>query len=155
MYALSTSAPLKVYSPPDDRASIRLDGRGARLYYPGETLAGSYSLVDIHRSTVEAVEVSILWRTEGKGTEDVGIHAFWRLSSADGNWIDPLRPGRFSSVLPKCPLSYDGNLINIRWFARVRAFLENGEQLVDEVMFRLGDLPDMRAIKLCANLDAK
>ncbi|MDO5307920.1 MAG: hypothetical protein Q4G03_00270 [Planctomycetia bacterium] len=129
---------------------IRLDGRGNRLYYPGETLAGSYYLSQITRSTIETAEISILWRTEGKGNEDVGVHAFWRLSSQDGDWIGLLQPGRFSSVLPKSPLSYEGALIKIRWCVRARVFLANGEQLVDETYFRLGNLPDMRILNLTA-----
>ncbi|MBQ6828427.1 MAG: hypothetical protein IJO46_10480, partial [Thermoguttaceae bacterium] len=44
--------------------------------------------------------------------------------------------------------SYEGNLIKIRWRVRVRAFLANGKQLVDEIGFRLGNLPDMRTLSL-------
>ena len=138
----------------EEQAAVWLDGRGARVYYPGETLVGNYSISDDRSSIVESLEISVLWRTEGKGSEDVGVHAFWKLSSLDGDWIDPLRPGRFSTKLPKSPLSYEGNLIKIRWYARIRAFLANGTQLVDEAPFRLGDLPDMRALKLCIEPDA-
>ncbi|MBR4833205.1 MAG: hypothetical protein IKU86_02575 [Thermoguttaceae bacterium] len=127
---------------------VRLDGRGARLYFPGETISGSYYLNEAREATIDAVEISILWQTEGKGNEDVGTHAFWRLSSQEGDWIDPLQPGRFSAVLPPSPLSYEGNLIKIRWRVRVRAFLSNGKQLVDEAPFRLGNLPDMRTLSL-------
>lgn len=151
MYAQTSLAPLRVCATSEEQIAIWLNGRGTRLYNPGETMSGCYSLRDVRRSSVEAVEISILWRTEGKGNEDVGVHAFWRLSVQEGNWIDPLCPNRFSTTLPKSPLSYEGNLIKIRWYARVRAFLANGEQLVDEIPFRLGDLPDARALKLCAD----
>ena len=137
-----------------EQVAIWLEGCGARLYEPGDTLSGFYSLSDVRHSAVDSVEISILWRTEGKGNEDVGVHAFWKLSVQDGDWIDPLRPCRFSAKLPKSPLSYEGNLIKIRWYARVRAFLATGEQLVDETPFRLGDLPDMRALKLCVEPDS-
>ncbi len=154
MYERLSPVPSARFSERAEQVAIWLEGRGARTYEPGETLSGFYSLSDVRRGAVESVEISILWRTEGKGNEDVGVHAFWKLSVQNGDWIDPLRPCRFSAKLPKSPLSYEGNLIKIRWRARVRAFLSTGEQLVDETPFRLGDLPDMRALKLCADLDS-
>ena len=126
---------------------LRLDGRGNRQYFPGETLAGSYVLEEIRNDLISEVEISVLWYTEGKGSEDFGIHAFWRRSNQAGDWIDPRRPGRFSTPLPQSPLSYQGVLIRINWVVRVRVFLTDGEQLVEEVPFRLGDLPDVRTLK--------
>lgn len=132
----------------DSQILIRLDGRGNRIYYPGETLAGAYYLNEIRRESIDSIEFSVLWRTEGKGSEDVGVHAFWRLSSQNGDWIDPLQPGRFSVVLPQSPLSYNGGVIKIRWNARLRVFLSNGSQLLEEAAFYLGDLPDMRTLRI-------
>ena len=131
-----------------DQIFIRLDGRGNRIYFPGETLAGSYYLNEIRRDSIDALEFSVLWRTEGKGNEDVGVHAFWRLSCQNGDWIDPLQPGRFSVTLPQSPLSYNGVIVKIRWNVRLRVFLSNGTQLLEETPFYLGDLPDMRTLKL-------
>ena len=128
-----------------EQVIVRLDGRGIRLYYPGETLAGSYYLDEIRRP-IEAVEISTIWRTEGKGNEDVGVHAFWRLSNSGEQWIELLLPGRFSIVLPESPLSYYGSLVRICWCVRVRVFLENNEQVVGEAPFRLGALPDVRTL---------
>lgn len=129
------------------RVVIALDGRGSRLYYPGETLAGSYWFEHVGGDDLQAVECSILWYTEGKGSEDMGVHAFWRLAVDAGDWIDPRRPGRFSSVLPKCPLSYSGVLIKIFWAVRVRLFLADGRQAVENLPFRLGNIPDVRTLK--------
>jgi hypothetical protein len=131
-----------------DQIFIRLDGRGNRIYYPGETLAGSYYLNEIRLDSIDSLEFSVLWRTEGKGNEDVGVHAFWRLSSQNGDWIDPLQPGRFSVVLPQSPLTYNGVIVKIHWSVRLRVFLSNGVQLLEETPFYLGDLPDMRTLKL-------
>ena len=128
-----------------EQVIVRLDGRGVRLYYPGETLAGSYYLDEIRRP-IEAVEISTIWRTEGKGNEDVGVHAFWRLSNAGERWIDLFQPGRFSIVLPQSPLSYNGSFVRIGWCVRVRVFLTNNEQIVGEAPFRLGALPDVRSL---------
>lgn len=150
MFPATVTFPQIRRSSASEQIVVRLDGRGARLYFPGETISGSYFLNEAREATIDAVEISILWQTEGKGNEDVGTHAFWRLSSQEGDWIDPLQPGRFSAVLPPSPLSYEGNLIKIRWRVRVRAFLANGKQLVDEAPFRLGNLPDMRTLSRCS-----
>jgi hypothetical protein len=131
----------------DPRIVITLDGRGSRLYFPGETLAGSYRFDSVGGDEIQAIEVSILWHTEGKGSEDIGVHAFWRLSIANGDWIDPRRPGRFTTVLPKSPLSYNGVLVKIFWSVRVRLFLADGREAVENLAFRLGDVPDVRTLK--------
>jgi hypothetical protein len=127
--------------------TISLDGRGSRLYNVGDTLAGSYWFDSVGGDEIQAVEVSVIWHTEGKGNEDLGVHAFWRFSIENGDWIDPRRPGRFSTILPRSPLSYSGILIKISWLVRVRLFLANGRETVEEVIFHLGNLPDVRALK--------
>ena len=127
---------------------LKFDGRGSRLYFSGETLAGSYFLDELGDEPIEAVEVSVLWHTEGKGSEDFGIHEFWRRSVADGDWIDNRTPGRFSTTLPNSPLSYDGELIKIFWSVRIRAFMNDGRQIVDEHPFRLGNITSIRTLRM-------
>ena len=126
---------------------LRLDGRGNRQYFPGETLAGSYFREESRNDLIDAVEISVLWYTEGKGSRDIGIHTFWRRSNKAGDWIDPRRPGRFSTTLPNSPLSYQGILVKIYWCVRIRVFLTDGKELFEEVPFRLGDIPDVRTLK--------
>lgn len=126
---------------------LKFDGRGSRLYFPGEMLAGSYFLGDLGDAAIDAVEVSVLWHTEGKGSEDFGICAFWRRSVRQGDWIDPDALGRFSATLPNSPLSYDGELVKILWCVRVRVFLADGRQVVDEHPFRLGNIANVRALR--------
>jgi hypothetical protein len=118
---------------------IRLDGNG-RIYCPGETLAGSYRMEGIAPPDVRAIEVSVLWHTEGKGDEDLAVHDFRRLSVENGDAINPRHPGRFSAVLPNSPLSYRGVIVKIRWCVRVRVFLARGREVVGEVHFRLGEV---------------
>ncbi len=129
------------------RVVITIDGRGSRLYYPGETLACSYWFEQVGGDNIKAVECSVLWYTMGKGSEDLGVHAFRRLAVNAGDWIDPRRPGRFSTVLPKSPLSYSGVLIKLHWAVRVRLYLADGRETVEDLPFRLGDLPDIRTLK--------
>lgn len=119
---------------------IRLDGNG-RTYWPGETLSGTYRFDGFLADEVRAVEVSVLWYTDGKGDTDMSVHDFRRISAEEAGWIDPRRPGRFSTVLPASPLSYDGEILKLRWCVRVRAFLGRGKEVVGELPFRLGGVP--------------
>ncbi|MGQ9576833.1 MAG: hypothetical protein ACUVUC_16140 [Thermoguttaceae bacterium] len=118
---------------------IHLDGNG-RVYQPGETLSGRYWVEGVAPGQIKAVEVSVLWHTEGKGDEDLAVHHFCRLSADNGQGLDPRRPGQFRTVLPQSPLSYHGLIIQIRWCVRVRAFLAKGREVVGEVPFRLGEV---------------
>ena len=127
--------------------TILLDGRGSRQYYPGETLAGSYRFDSVGGDDIKALEVSILWQTEGKGNTDLGVHAFWRWETAAGDWIDPRHPGRFGTILPASPLSYPGTIIKVHWCVRVRLFLADDRQVVEELPFRLGNIPDVRTLR--------
>ena len=129
------------------RIIITLDGRGSRQYHPADTLAGSYRLDSLSADDVRSVECSILWHTTGKGSEDFAVHDFWRYSIDDGDWIDPRTPGRFSTVLPKSPLSYAGVILKIQWAIRLRVFLADGQDVVEDCPFWLGSLPDVRSVK--------
>lgn len=119
--------------------TIQLDP-GRRDYAPGETLAGRFRWDVEHPDRVSSVEMSILWYTEGKGDEDLGVHYF------EEHTIGGQAPHRvawrpFSTKLPNSPLCYDGPLIKIRWCVRVRVFLETGKDVVGEKHFRLGHVP--------------
>jgi hypothetical protein len=124
---------------------IRLDAP-LRTYRPGQSLSGQYRLESAEGDPIRAVEVSVLWYTEGKGEQDLAVHEFWRRDSQSGEWIDPRRPERFSTTLPASPLSYDGQIIQIRWCVRVRAFLNRGREMVAEKTFRLGDRPPQESV---------
>ena len=74
------------------RIRIRLDGNG-RVYRPGETLSGEYSLDGIPAEDVRAIEISVLWYTEGKGDEDLAVHDFRRIAIENGGWTWLARGG--------------------------------------------------------------
>jgi hypothetical protein len=122
---------------------IRLDGDGL-VYQPGDTFAGHYWIESLDASQVKAVEVSVLWHSEGKGDEDMAVHEFWRRDADDGLPIDPGQPARFCTTLPNSPLSYEGQIIKLRWCVRVRAFLYRGKEVVGEKVFQLGGVPPVR-----------
>jgi hypothetical protein len=115
---------------------IRLDGDG-RVYRAGETFSGEYWIESLEASQVKAIEVSVLWYTEGKGDEDMAVHEFARRDADDSRPIDPRRPERFSTTLPNSPLSYEGQLIKLRWCVRVRAFPQRGKEVLGEKAFQL------------------
>jgi hypothetical protein len=122
---------------------IRLDENGP-FYRPGEKLSGQYWIQSLPADQLKAIEASVLWYTEGKGDEDMAVHEFWRRDADDGLPIDPTRPERFSTTLPNSPLSYDGQIIKLRWCVRVRAFVYRGKDVVGEKIFQLGDVPPVR-----------
>jgi hypothetical protein len=115
----------------------------------GATLAGEYQIDAVDAAELDAVELSVLWYSEGKGDEDLGVHYFERRTSEDENEDAPLTELRsFSIPLPKSPLSYEGVLIKLRWCVRVRAFLKSGRNNFAELHFQLGAVPAARLVEL-------
>ncbi len=129
----------------EPRVMIRFDENG-RVYRPGDTLAGQYRMAAVEREAIRAVEISVLWYTDGKGDEDLGVHHFRRLSAEQGDCTDPRRPARFAATLPASPLSYDGLIVKVRWCVRVRVFLKAGKEVVGERLFRLGEVRTAKAV---------
>lgn len=112
-----------------------------RNYAAGDELVAEYQLDAVLADEVQAVEASVLWYTEGKGEEDMGVHFFERRLPADAEDGDlrPLR--RFRTTLPSSPLSYSGAIFTIRWCVRVRLFLRRGREYLQEQQFTLGSVP--------------
>ena len=54
---------------------IRLDDDG-RAFAPGMTLSGGYRVEWVEHENLDAIEVSVLWHSEGKGDEDLAVHEF-------------------------------------------------------------------------------
>ncbi len=124
----------------DPAITLRFDGNG-RAYQPGETLAGGYRLVSIAASQIKAIEVPVLWLSEGKGDEDLAVHEFHRYNGESAEPLDAARPRRFSTVLPQSPLSYEGVIVKLRWCVRIRVFLHGGREVVGQRTFQLGNVP--------------
>jgi hypothetical protein len=120
--------------------AVRLVGNG-RIYHPSESLSGDYVFEGLSVEQIKAIEVSVLWFTEGKGDEDMAVHAFWRFDPENGDIVNPLQTARFETVLPNSPLSYDGLIVKVRWCVRVRAFLHRGKEVFGQKEFRLGQVP--------------
>lgn len=117
--------------------SIQLHSRPP-LYWPGDELVCDYQIDAIEQEGLVAVEASVLWFTEGKGDEDMGVHYFERRVAPDAEGGDLRSLRRFSTGMPNSPLTYRGEIIRIEWCVRVRAFLQRGNESVLEHAFQLG-----------------
>ena len=127
--------------------TIQLDSMH-RVYHPGEKLSGRFRWDVPSTDDVKRVELSVMWRTEGKGDEDFGLHHFeshelLHASSQLGgkrgarervSW----RRFQTEQGLPNSPTSYHGLLVKIRWCVRVRCFLKSGKEVVEDREFQLG-----------------
>ncbi len=125
--------------------SIQFD-HGQRAYEPGDVLSGMYQIDSVDTELLRAVEVSVLWFTEGKGEEDLAVHYFERLTAADLPDKNLHECRRFQTVLPSSPLSYEGVIVKICWCVRVRIFVAGSRDYVAERMFQLGSLTHARPV---------
>ena len=112
-----------------------IDAPGA--YHPGDTLRCQYQVDAVEPADVTAVEVSVMWRTEGKGEEDIGVHRFDRITPGDVPGGDLRQMFPLETELPNSPLTYEGRIVKIRWFVRVRLFLRHGKEMLFDREFRL------------------
>ena len=109
-------------------------------YMPRESLEFEYRVSNIDQSMISAIEASVVWLTEGKGTEDLGVHFFQRLTGNSLSATDWTVPQRVVVPLPDSPLSYEGKLLKISWCVRVRFYLNDGTELVAQQPFYLGTI---------------
>lgn len=108
-------------------------------------MAIGIQIMGIDPAAIASVECSVLWFTEGKGDEDLGIAHFVRRGRGHWDWrvvqtgaSDRWRvEDRVECVLPPTPLSYRGHLITIRWCVRLRVKRDHGLDIVVEVPFHL------------------
>lgn len=124
---------------PFPRVDVRF-GHIGRDYQPGEWLTVDYACSALGDEAIPAVERSVLWYTEGKGEEDLGVHFFERIATPSG--VAAVVPdGTVAVRLPRSPLTYEGVIVKIRWCFRLRLFFESGRDHVSEHVFALGSVP--------------
>ena len=109
-----------------------------RRYEPLDSIQVRYEVDLPPGQVIRAVERSIVWYTEGKGEEDIGVHIFERLIDRP---TAEAATGSFGGRLPVSPLSYEGVIVKIRWCVRVRLFFDAGRDFVSEHVFELGRVP--------------
>jgi hypothetical protein len=124
--------------PPAPRISMQFD-HPLRQYPAATDLVVLYEVDGVAPGSVRAVERSVLWYTEGKGEEDLGVHHFERLDDA-ARVAEALPTGTITVRLPVSPLSYEGVVVKIRWCVRIRLFFATGRDFVSEHVFDVGDI---------------
>jgi hypothetical protein len=128
--------------PPAPRVDAQFD-RPHRQHEPGDRLAVRYRIEGCEGESIRAVEHSVLWYSEGKGEEDLGVHFFQRVT--DRALLPPVaESGSFATSLPQSPLSYEGVIVKLRWCVRVRIFFAGSRDFVSEHVFDLGRVPPAR-----------
>ena len=85
-----------------------------KSFKPGETIAGTVRWNV--QGNPEAIEASLFWRTQGKGTQDVGVVETARFDSPGS-----LGQKEFSFKLPAGPYSFSGRLISLIWAVEATA----------------------------------
>ncbi len=107
-------------------------------YMPNDELRFQFTIRDLDIESISAIEASVVWVTDGKGSEDLGVHYFQRLTGEAISGRDWSESQTLSTILPESPLSYEGRLLKIRWLIRVRIYLNDGNELVTQEPFSLG-----------------
>lgn len=120
--------------------SLKLDA-ATGAYQPGERLGGHFLVESAAPWPVASAELSLLWYTAGQGDEDFAVHYFERYVDEPERPLDLRLPHRFAAVLPPSPLSYDGRIVKVCWCVRLRVFPQQGPEVVQEISFRLGEIP--------------
>lgn len=102
-------------------------------YEPGEEIAGGAQW-RLDRAPA-SVEARLLWRTSGRGYEDVAVVA---TASFDAPLQDDTRSFRFTA--PEAPYSFSGTLITLRWAIELVA-LPHSENARVEISIAPGGKP--------------
>jgi hypothetical protein len=106
-------------------------------YVGGERMTVRWRVSRVTLDQLQAMEVSVLWCTEGKGDEDLNVHHFLRWDESQIRRSGLTDQQSLTCDLPWTPLSYHGRLITVRWCARLRLFLAGGREVVTEKLFHL------------------
>ena len=94
---------------------IRIETRdGSTAFLPGETVEGTAAWH--FEPPAKSVELRLLWYTEGKGDQDLGIVETVPFTDPGA---EELR--RFHVRLPQGPFSFSGKLISLAWALEVVA----------------------------------
>lgn len=109
------------------------DGR----YEGGQQLTATWRVSRVALDKLSAIEISVLWYSEGKGDMDLCVHHFRRLEEDQIRRSGLADEQSLECLLPATPLSYHGRLIRILWCVRLRLFLNDGREIVRDQPFYL------------------
>lgn len=106
-------------------------------YHPDQLLDCSYRLETQADAKILTMETSVLWRSEGKGDEDLGVHFFDRRPFTAESPFRSDQRFKLQLRLPLSPLSYQGFLVKVGWLIRINLVLEQGQSLQIDTPFAL------------------
>ena len=106
-------------------------------YEGGRELKATWNVSRVALDDLSAIEVSVLWYTEGKGDTDMHVHHFKRIDEEQIRRNGLADKQSLSCLLPATPLSYYGRLIQLRWCVRLRLFMKDGREVVANQPFYL------------------
>lgn len=107
------------------------------VYEGGRQLTLAWRVSRVTHDSLAAIEISVLWYTEGKGDTDLYVHHFQRFEEEQIRRSDLADEQSLACMLPATPLSYHGRLIRLRWCVRMRLFLSDGREIVTDQPFYL------------------
>lgn len=107
------------------------------VYEGGRDLRATWRVSRVTLDRLTAIELSVLWYTEGKGDTDLHVHHFQRLEADRIRRSGLADAQSLTCLLPATPLSYHGRLIRLRWCVRLRLFLTDGREIVTDQPFYL------------------
>ena len=83
--------------------------RAIAEYRPGEPIRGRIEWSP-EETSIQSLDVRLIWYTRGKGTRDVEVIAQQSLPAATANGQQP-----FQFTAPRGPFSFSGKLISLVW----------------------------------------
>lgn len=107
------------------------------VYEGGRELEATWRVSRVTLDSLTAIEISVMWYTEGKGDMDLHVHHFERMEEGEIRRAGLADRQSLSCILPATPLSYHGRLIRVRWCVRMRLFLSSGREIVTDQPFYL------------------
>lgn len=107
------------------------------MYEGGRELQATWRVSRVTLDSLVAIEISVLWHTEGKGDTDLHVHHFERLEESQIRRSGLADAQSLRCELPATPLSYHGRLIRLRWCVRMRLYLSSGREIVTDHPFYL------------------
>lgn len=107
------------------------------IYEGGRELKATWRVSRVTLDLLSAIEISVLWYSEGKGDMDLHVHHFERFDEEQIRRFGLADEHSLSCLLPATPLSYHGRLIRLNWCVRMRLFLTDGREIVRDQPFYL------------------
>ncbi len=107
------------------------------VFQPGDVLECEYQIDAVEASEIQALEASVMWYTEGKGDEDMGVVYFERYTPSDAVDGDLRQLHCLTAELPRSPLTYNGAILKIRWCVRIRLYWGRGKVTSADRSFQL------------------